>query len=896
MYNGQVDYKKYTKYGNSYLNSSENEQLFSNVCRISNKNSSISRLIKNLSQSKKCTLQCSCYIEEEVPYDFSGATPSAAKGQFAHPSIPLNAEETKMVIEGVLKDNNYLKIPKNAARFASVILQEPPKEYVLQWKPNQGTKRVAQTLVYDTANNRTLVVLTDLASGKIFLSKFVRIIPPLGTLASPLSEVPDIISILQNDSNVAISLRRRGLSPNDLTSNPPKIGIFDIPFDYLVQACKENSRCQELINPCDGNKRIFILTFVLFLNGRDILENFVLGWIDGLIVLVNSTDKSIYKVIDEYVAPLPKVVHDPITPIPIARPLNPIIHSQANPSYMIDGNEVTWHNWKFRFSWHPRTGVQLYNIGYTVDGGRNYRSILYKLSIDESGAYYNVDEPIFVRSLVSYDSDAYPLLSRVRPLIPGLDVPAYATFFDIPIVLPDGNIELRPNAFAIYEQIGEVIYRARNPTNCDQSCITYVGSDQNQVLFPPGECLGSEFKCNNSGSRDQELCVRFYFSGIIYLWMYTFVFSTSGRIRVDIDVSARALYNVSQNDTLWSSLITKNRNAFNHTHYWNIRADFDIDGVRNTVVEENQYSSDLGCCKDKTKCCCKKSKLNKLDTCGQTVFIEETILESEKKAVRDHDFQTNRSWIVVNDNVKNRLGKSVGYAIIPQFNIGKSLASNSSWPHMHFSFLKHHLHVTKYNDTEQYAGGNFPLMACHDVGIGKYIEDDENLVNEDIVVWYTIIFSHVPHSEDMPFVITKKLSVLFEPHNFFEFNPSTALGELEHPVLIQPNLNHHSHISLEHPGRRPPEHPGRPPTGHPGGPPVEHPDGPPVEHPGGPPVEHPGGPPVEHPGGPPVEHPGGPPVEHPGGPPVEHPGGPPVEHPGGPPVEHPGGWATRTSR
>lgn len=45
--------------------------------------------------------------------------------------------------------------------------------------PSQETKRVAQILVYDTVNNRTLVVLTDLASGKIFLSKFVKVIPPL---------------------------------------------------------------------------------------------------------------------------------------------------------------------------------------------------------------------------------------------------------------------------------------------------------------------------------------------------------------------------------------------------------------------------------------------------------------------------------------------------------------------------------------------------------------------------------------------------------------------------------------------------------------------------------------------------------------------------------------------
>ncbi len=80
-------------------------------------------------------------------------------------------------------------------------------------------------------------------------------------------------------------------------------------------------------------------------------------------------------------------------------------------------------------------------------------------------------------------------------------------------------------------------------------------------------------------------------------------------------------------------------------------------------------------------------------------------------------------------------------------------------------------------------------MACSDVGLGKYVADDENIENDDVVVWYTIIFSHSPHTEDIPFVTTESFSVRLDPHNFFEVNPSTTLGSdvVNRPILIGAN-------------------------------------------------------------------------------------------------------------
>lgn len=702
---------------------------------------------------------CECYIQGNTPYDFSGATAhSPATGQFANPFVPLDNNEITTTTTNIKLTPEYIAFKvQNPDRpgatnplgviFSFVVLQEPPKIYVNSWIPTNGTKRVAQTLIYGLTTNDSIQFLTDLNSGNIFRRDRVRVIPPSDFFVGPSSTVANLIPLLQSDPQIQTSLQNRGLNAADIGTT---ISFFANPFESLVDSTKKHECCQELVDICDGNNRLFYLTFTK------------VTFIDGLLVVVDATNQTIFKVIDEYIVPLlTTLLPDPISTGKISHPLlNPInITQPAGPNYTILSNEITWDNWKLKYSWHPRTGVQLYDIKYTDNGGTTYRDIMYKLSIDESGVYYNVQNPSIARGFLSNDSDCYPLLSRVRPMIPGLDAPPYATFVNIPISNPSGNITTIQNAFAIYEQLGNISYRSRSFGACNQN--------PNCLDFPAiGLCLGDQ--CSDSGSVDQELAIRFYFAGALYLWTYTYIFSPSGSIRVDVDVSARVFAYTSQSPSPWGQLVTKNRLAFNHTHYWNIRADFKIDGENNTVTESNQYeipSSDKPCNKNP-------------NICGQAVRYEETDLKTELQAIRNHKIKTNRKWAVTNPNKQNRLGYDVGYEILPLLNLNKSLANDESWVHKNFSFLNNTLHVTKYNDEEQFAAGNFPIMACKDIGLGKYVKKDANIENTDIVLWYTIIFSHAPHSEDQPMVTTKNASLLFVPENFFEINPAYGLRQL----------------------------------------------------------------------------------------------------------------------
>lgn len=274
---------------------------------------------------------------------------------------------------------------------------------------------------------------------------------------------------------------------------------------------------------------------------------------------------------------------------------------------------------------------------------------------------------------------------------------------------------------------------------------------------------------------DQRLAIRFQFVGIVYLWIFTYYFSTDGKIEIDVKVAGRVLFSNGHEENLWNSLITKNLLGANHSHYFNFRMDFNLDGDRNSVMETNQYPLYDG---TQTICKCgkKKTVCNKDgNVCGQAVLYKHEHLKTELTAIRDLNTETNREWSVVNDNVHNRVGEHVGYAIKSTAN-AKSLANDCSAVKTHFGFLKHDLFVTKYHDDEQFAAGDFPLMACEDVGLGKYVKDDENVDNDDIVVWYNMFYGHHPSTEDYPFVPVKYFSLKLYPENFFELNPATLLN------------------------------------------------------------------------------------------------------------------------
>jgi len=312
---------------------------------------------------------------------------------------------------------------------------------------------------------------------------------------------------------------------------------------------------------------------------------------------------------------------------------------------------------------------------------------------------------------------------------------------NIPLVGIDGTPTMLEKTAAIYEQDSDLLFKAP----------LFVGPQT---------------------GRGRELVIRSMFSGFVYLWIFDWIFRQDASVEVRITISGRDLFDIRQEGGMWGQLITKNRYAVNHLHSYNMRFDFDLDNGPNRICETNLLAVPVDG---------NVPPVDRLNACGQGVDFSETVLETELQAVRNLNMATNRSWTVTNESSKNRLGQAVGYALLPTgIPNGISLASDQSWAHRHFVMLQNQLFVTKFRENERFAAGEFPILQAEETGLGSYIQNDDNIVDKDIVVWYNANFPHATATEDFRFLSTAdSIGVRLQPHNFFERSVGDSIKPLE---------------------------------------------------------------------------------------------------------------------
>ena len=547
--------------------------------------------------------------------------------------------------------------------------------------------------------------------------------------------------VLDADPRIKEALVRRGFAIPDRVSQAMRPHFFAVGHDLTLATASSR------------------LVRVLFSSDQKAVNRFRPP-VDGLMAVLDLYARRVHALHDVQGAANVHVPHDVFDPAVrgTRNPGSPVLPVQQQRNFTVVGNSVSWQNWILRFGFNWREGLVLYQVDYDEGGKR--RPILYRASLAEVLTAY-ADPADLLSWMETFDEGAFGLGRLSVAARPGREVPANAR--TLSVMLPDlgraGFSDALNDRIYVYERDGG-------------SLIQY---HQRDISL---------------NARATELVIGFIAALGNYTYGFNWVFKQDGAFTFEVELAGEILTKFVHakecsvcdsivggagpdgekrsyqptGDDRYGTFVHPNLVGVSHQHWFSLRLDFDIDGARNAVMENNVQRLEMdGSPVD-------GSKSDRYFTTSHTVF------DMARAAKRDTNHHSARTWTVFNPQVR-RDRRPTGYTIMPGENTETIFPSGRQKGTPAFTF--HHLWVTPYRDGQLFAAGRYPNQATDTYADTLYsYADDEAVYDRDIVVWYSLGETHVPRVEDYPVMSTAKLSVSFQPDGFFARNPALGLGRV----------------------------------------------------------------------------------------------------------------------
>jgi primary-amine oxidase len=134
---------------------------------------------------------------------------------------------------------------------------------------------------------------------------------------------------------------------------------------------------------------------------------------------------------------------------------------------------------------------------------------------------------------------------------------------------------------------------------------------------------------------------------------------------------------------------------------------------------------------------------------------------------------TNRTIKITNPHRLNPISqKPVAYKFMPSAT-QLLLAHPDSIVAKRAQFTQHHVWITKYKDGELWAGGEFTNQSKKEIdGVSDAVARNDDVENEDVVVWNVFGLTHNPRVEDWPVMPVEIHQLHLKPADFFTMNPA----------------------------------------------------------------------------------------------------------------------------
>ncbi|KAK8069443.1 hypothetical protein PG994_006059 [Apiospora phragmitis] len=640
-----------------------------------------------------------------------------------HPLSALSLEETNLARD-IVKDS-YSDV---VIQFRQILLHEPPKSQVTAFLDLEHSGKVTE----DTPRPSRLALATyDVIGG----TKFPEYHESIIDLREKRRVCHEVVSSDTHHGSLAIhEFDTLVQVVHDSPLFQAKIQELDLPegFEVVIEPWPYGAP-----DAADGRKRLFqALLFARDTRSGNPDSNFY-AYPLPLIPVMDAHSKEIIR-IEELATggrgdPLTGKTHaarlldhnaaseyvPELLPEGTRRDLKPLgVVQPDGPSFSVsDGNLIRWQKWSMRATFNSREGAVLHDIRY--DG----RSILYRLSMSDM-----TQDPHFHRKQ-AFDFGDGGLGHCVNNLALGCDCLGVIKYFDGVLVGSDGTATETKNVICLHEQDHGIGWKHTN--------------------WRTGRAVVT---------RRRELVVQFIITLANYEYAFNFVFDQAAGITVESRATGIvSVVHIDAGKTSdYGNVVSPGVLAQNHQHVFCVRIDPAVDGHRNTVVQEESLPVRLD----------KRTNPN-----GNFYEIRKT--EIATSVGLDAAPQNNRVFKIQNHSKTNPIsGRPVGYKLTPP-PTQLLLADPNCTQSRRALFARHHLWVTKYKDHELYAGGKYTLQSALEVGgVADAAARNDDVLDEDLVLWSVFGLTHNPRVEDWPVMPVEIMQLHLTPADFFSRNPA----------------------------------------------------------------------------------------------------------------------------
>ena len=618
-----------------------------------------------------------------------------------HPLDPLDAAEVQAGVS-LLK-----AMPGSNAgtRIISLMLREPQKAAVYAWPDGPAVAREAVAILFDNGSNRASRVRLDLTAGKVTAVELA----PEGT--QPTLSVDE-----QEECERAVLASEEFRSALERLYGIPDTSLVMVDIWSAGNYGSAEDRSLRLARP---------LCFLRTGPG----ENGYAHPLEALRPVVDLNRMEVIRVEEHGAWPLPSAPADyaadrltafrtGLKPLQITQP--------EGPSFTLDGNRISWQNWRMVIGFNAREALTIHDVRY-FDKGRD-RPILYRASLTEMVVPYGDPRPTQVRKN-AFDVGEYGMGMCTNSLRLGCDCVGHIQYLDAHLCTSRGEPLTIPNAICIHEEDFGILWKHTDRRLPDKP---EVRRSRRLVI----SCVAT---------------VENYEYGLFWY------FYQDGNIQFEIKLTGILSLSAARHgeSPAHGAMLNDSLFAPNHQHFFNVRLDMNVDGPANTVQQIDVVADPL-------------DDANPFSNAFHAVATD---LRRERDACANLNLETGRTWKILNPGVKNIVGQPVAYRFFGGDN-AVPFGAPSAWWRRRAGFVEHHVWVTPFDEDERYAAGEYPNQSDCTDGLLTWVEKNRPIENTDVVFWYSFGHTHLPRLEDYPVMPTAYIGFLLKPSGFFDANPA----------------------------------------------------------------------------------------------------------------------------